>query len=114
PMMTHPLLPKLKELRLSGILETLERRAEQTHSDGLSPVEFLALLLDDEIERRRQSALIRHERDAGFDAPKRLSQFDFSAVPTLDRSVVVERATCDFITRHENWLISGPTGVGKS
>lgn len=51
-MLTPTLLPKLKELRLSGILETLERRAEEAQSADLSPVEFLALLLDDEIERR--------------------------------------------------------------
>jgi DNA replication protein DnaC len=113
-MMVHPLLPKLKELKLGGILETLEHRSEQARREGLSPIEFLALLIDDEIERRRQSSLLRREREAGFEHPKRLAQFDFTAIPTLDRGLVIEMAQCEFVTRHENWLVSGPTGVGKS
>lgn len=113
-MLNSALLPKLKELRLSGILDTLDRRAQEAQREGLAPVEFLALLLDDEIERRRQSRLLQREREAGFESPKRLSQFDFSAVPTLDRRLVIELSTCEFIARRENWLVSGPTGTGKS
>ncbi|MDQ2997093.1 MAG: IS21-like element helper ATPase IstB [Chloroflexota bacterium] len=113
-MLTHPLLPKLRELKLSGMLETLEARTQLAQETHLCPTEFLALLLDDEIERREQGRLLRQEREAGFESPKRLSQFDFSAAPTLSRSEVLERASCQFITRHENWLIYGPTGTGKS
>ncbi len=113
-MLTHPLLPKLKELRLSGMAESLEERAELARDQKLSPVEFLALLLDDEIERRARRLQERREREAGFEGMKLLSQFDFSAVPTLDRSLVLEMATCAFIQRKENWLICGPTGLGKS
>jgi DNA replication protein DnaC len=110
----HPLLPKLKQLRLSGMVESLEERAELAMEQKLSAVEFLALLLDDEIERRARHSQERREREAGFENAKLLSQFDFSAVPTLDRSLVLEMATCAFIQRKENWLICGPTGVGKS
>jgi len=113
-MLNAALLPKLKELRLSGILDTLELRAEQAQNGDLLPLEFLALLLDDEIERRRQSRQQRREKEAGFEGPKRLSQFDFSAVPTLDKRQVMEMATCGFIASHSNWLIAGPTGTGKS
>ncbi|HPT99547.1 MAG TPA: IS21-like element helper ATPase IstB [Armatimonadota bacterium] len=113
-MLSHPLLPKLKELRLGGMADSLEARAEETRTRQLSPVEFLALLLDDEIERRQQRRQAQREREAGFDPPKHLSQFDFSAIPTLDRSLVLEMSTCAFIAARENWLIHGPTGVGKS
>ena len=58
-MMTHPLLPKLRQLKLSGMLNTLELRAEQASQEDLSPLQFFALLLDDEIERREQEALSR-------------------------------------------------------
>ena len=54
------------------------------------------------------------EASAGFENVKLLSGFDFSAAPTIDRSLVLEMATCSFIERKENWLICGPTGVGKS
>lgn len=113
-MLTHPISEKLRELKLSGMLETMEARAELAEAERLTPVEFLALLIEDEIERRRQSRLARDGRAACFESPKRLSQFDFAAVPTLSRSVVLEMASCQFIRRKENWLIFGPTGVGKS
>jgi DNA replication protein DnaC len=113
-MLTHPLLPKLRELKLSGMLDTLEARTQLAQEKQLSPAEFLALLLDDEIDRREQGRLLRQEREAGFESPKRLSQFDFSAAPTVKRSEVLEMASCRFIARHENWLIYGPTGTGKS
>lgn len=113
-MLSHTLKDKLRELKLSGMAETMQARETLASEKQLSPTEFLALLLDDEIERRNQSRLLRQEKEAGFESPKRLSQFDFSAVPTLSRSVVMEMASCQFITRKENWIISGPTGVGKS
>lgn len=113
-MLSHPLLPKLKELRLSGMVDSMEERAELAREQNLSPVEFVALLIDDEIERRRQRKQARLERAAGFESMKLLSGFDFSAIPTLDRALVLEMATCSFVARHENWLVCGPTGVGKS
>jgi len=113
-MLTHPLLPKLKELRLSGMADTLEARSELTRERGLSPMEFLAMLLDDEIERRHNARIARMERAAGFERLRFLNQFDFAAIPSLDRSIVLEMASCQFIERKENWLLVGPTGVGKS
>ena len=113
-MLTHPLLPKLKELRLSGMVDTLDERAQMAQLRNLTPVDFLALLLDDEIDRRKQRKCGRLERMAGFENVKLLSQFDFSAVPGLDRTLVLDLATCQFIHKKQNWLLCGPTGVGKS
>ncbi len=113
-MLTHPLLPKLKELRLSGMLQSLEARAELAREQQLSPVEFLALLLDDELERRHQRTQARRQKEAGFEYLKTLADFDFAAVPTLDKALVLEMGTCAFLAAKENWLICGPTGVGKS
>jgi len=113
-MLTHPLLPKLKELRLSGMVDTLDERAQIAQLQNLTPVDFLALLLDDEIDRRQQRKCERLERMAGFDNVKLLSHFDFAAVPGLDRSLVLDMATCQFVQKKQNWLLCGPTGVGKS
>ncbi len=114
PGVLHPLLPKLKELKLSGMLNTLEVRAGQAVEGRLSPTEFLALLLDDELERRNQNQLKRRLLQAGCQDRKTLAHFDFGAVPTLNRSRVLELATCGFIGRRQNVLVCGPTGVGKS
>lgn len=113
-MLSHPLLPKLKTLRLSGILETLEERAQLARDEDLSPVEFFALLIDDEIDRRQRTATALKERQACFESDKRLADFDFAATPTLDKALVLEMATCRFVAEKENWLVHGPTGVGKS
>jgi len=113
-MMLHPLLPKLRRLRMSGMLHTLEARAAEAVQNQLSPVEFLALLLDDELERRDQRRLARHLAQSGCSEHKTLVRFDFSAAPGINRGFVQDLASCMFITRHENLLICGPTGVGKS
>jgi len=113
-MITHPLLPKLRRLKLSAMALTLDVRAAQATERQLTPVEFLALLLDDELERRSQSRLARHFAQSGCDNHKTLAHFDFSAAPGINRTLIQELATCAFVPRHENILICGPTGVGKS
>ena len=113
-MMLHPLLPKLRQLKLSGMAQTLDVRASQAVQQQLTPVEFLALLLDDELERRGQQRLTRQLAQSGCDDQKTLARFDFAAAPGVQRTFIQDLATCAFITRHENVLLCGPTGVGKS
>jgi DNA replication protein DnaC len=113
-MMTHPLLPKLRQLRLSGMLQTLDLRAAQAMERQLSPTEFLALLLDDELERRSQTRLALRLRQSGCDSQKTLTDFDFAAAPGVNRMLIQDLATCSFVARHENILLCGPSGVGKS
>jgi len=113
-MMTHPLLPKLRQLKLSGMLNTLDLRAEQALNEHLAPIEFFALLLDDELERRSQQRLAYRLSQSGCNAQKSLAHFDFSAVPGINRTMINDFATCAFVNRHENILLCGPTGVGKS
>ena len=113
-MLTHPLLPKLRALKLSGMLQTLELRAAQATERGLDPIAFLALLLDDELDRRQQNRLAYHLALSGCDPHKTLALFDFAAAPGVNRTVVQELATCGFVARHESVLLCGPTGVGKS
>lgn len=113
-MLSHPLLPKLRRLKLSGILDTLETRAAQAAREQLAPTEFLAILLDDELERRDQAKLARRVGEAGVDPTKTLAGFDFAAVPELNRTLVADLATAAFVPRAENVILAGPTGTGKS
>jgi DNA replication protein DnaC len=113
-MITHPLLPKLRQLKLSGMVQTLDLRATQATERQLSPLEFLALLLDDELERRSQQRLSHRLAHSGCNSLKNLTQFDFTAAPGVNRTLIQDLATCTFIARHENLLLCGPTGVGKS
>lgn len=113
-MLTHPLMPKLKALRLSGMLESLEERARTAQERSLAPLEFLALLLDDEIERRDQSRLRRRIKEAGLEEGKTLARFDFAAAPRTPKTLLADLALCRFVARAENLLFTGPAGTGKS
>jgi len=112
--LVHQLSPMLRALRLSGLLETLEVRNRQAIEQKLSFVEFLALLAQDELERRSQNKLRLRLRRGGFDAARTLEGFDFTFNPKINKAQLFDLATCQFIERHENCLIYGPCGVGKS
>jgi len=113
-MMTHPLMPKLRQLKLSAMVQTLDLRAAQAQERGLTPVEFLALLLDDELDRRNQNRMARHLAQSGCDPQKTLAHFDFAAAPGVNHTLIQELSACAFVARHDNILLCGPTGVGKS
>ena len=108
------LVPVLKRLRLSGILNTLELRAEQAIDDKLTFFEFLYRLLQDEVERRDANKLTRLIKTAKFEAHKTLEDFDFSFNPDIPREKIIELGTCSFVERQENVLLVGPAGTGKS
>ena len=108
------LVPNLKLLRLSGILDTLEVRTAQAIREQWSYEEFLTRLLQDEVERRAQKHLDLRIRRSGITATKTLETFDFHFNPTINRQQVYDLATCQFVRQHRNLLICGQTGVGKS
>jgi len=110
----HQLTPHLKQLRLSGILEILEDRNQQAVDNKWTYIEFLARLVEDEVERRAQKQLALRLRRATVNTTKSMESFDFDFNPTINRQQVMQLASCDYIRRKENVLICGPTGVGKS
>jgi len=112
--MTHQLIPFLKRLRLSGILQTLEARNQQAIDAQWTYVEFLARLLEDEVERRAQKQLALRLRRAAINTTKTLEGFDFNFNPNVNRQQVLDLATCTYINHKRNVLICGPTGVGKT
>lgn len=113
-MQATQLLPKLKSLRLSGILETLEVRTQQAIKEKCSYVEFLEKLLEDEIERRNQKQLSLRLRRSGLDSTKTLESFDFHFNPSVNRQEIYDLATAAFVERADGVWILGPSGVGKS
>lgn len=108
------LIPILKKLRLSGVLQSLDVRRSQALDDGLSHTEFLYYLLHDEVERRDGKQLDLRTRRAGFEGTKTLEDFDFTFNPAIPRAELLELGTAAWVDRHENVVLVGPTGVGKS
>ena len=113
-MSLQQLVPHLKQLRLSGILDGLDIRTEQALREQWSYLEFLTRLVQDEVERRTQKQLALRVRRGGLLAGKTLTSFDFSFNPTINRQLVHELATCTFVRQQRNVLLCGQTGVGKS
>ena len=111
--MTHQLIPFLKRLRLSGIFETLEVRNQQAIDGHWTYIEFLARLLEDEVERRAQKQLALRIRRAAINTTKTLEGFDSNFNPNINRKQVLDLATCSYIGQKRNVLICGPTGVGN-
>jgi len=108
------LIPKLKALRLSGILDTLEVRTQQALAEQWTYGDFLERLLEDEVERRGQKQLALRVRRAALNTGKTLETFDFTFNPGVNRQLIYDLATGNFIRDKRNVLLCGPTGVGKS
>jgi DNA replication protein DnaC len=106
--------PMLKQLRLSGILDSLNVRNQQAIDTKLAYIDFLSLLVQDEVARRDQRHFGQRLRKAQVNGDKTLERFDYEHSPMLNRALVAELATCRFVGEHAPVLIAGPTGTGKS
>jgi DNA replication protein DnaC len=95
--------------------EALDAALSAAEKDGLSHLEFLHRLLAGPAEARLQRALERRVRAAKFREQTTLEGFDWEFnAPGLDRRSIEHLATCDFVRRHENVILVGQTGLGKS
>lgn len=114
-MNTHEVMHALRQLRLSGMADTLETRLLYAQAERLPPLDFLSVLVSDELLRRQDRLLARRIAQAGFRDPnKTLDAFDFDFNKKQNRQLVFELATARFVERHEDALFLGPPGTGKS
>ncbi len=105
----------LRQLRVSGMAATLEPRIVQAQADHWAPLDLIASLVQDELQRRQDRLLDRRVKRAGFrDVGKTLDTFDFDFNRKLDRRLVFELVAGHFIAKHEDALFLGPPGTGKS
>jgi DNA replication protein DnaC len=112
--MNPQLLSQLRHLRLSGIVEALPVRLEQARSAPLDHVEFLELIVSDELARRSDRLFARRLKQAGIVQIKELADFDFAFNTKIPRPKLVELATARFIASHQGVLLIGPPGIGKT
>ncbi len=114
-MMTapHQLHTALRDLKLSGMLDTLDARLAQARAGDLGHLEFLQVLCEDEIARRHAKALTQRVRRARFDEPATLEEFDFSYNPKIPAGHIRDLAALGWIDRKESIILYGPVGVGK-
>jgi DNA replication protein DnaC len=112
--MKNSLQTTLRQLRLSGLAQTLDVRLQEAAGHNLSHAEFLELVLQDELVVRDERLVNRRVKAAAFREVKPLDQFDWSFNPSLPKKPVFDLATCRFIRDRRDVLLIGPPGTGKS
>ena len=104
----------LRDLKLSGMLGTLDARLAQAHAGELGHLDFLQVLCQDEISRCETMSLARRIRAARFETEATLEGFDFGASPKLPAAQIRDLAALRWLQSGESVILYGPVGAGKS
>lgn len=112
--MNATLRDQLKQLRLSGLSQSLEVRLHEAKASKLDHAEFLELILADELVVRRDRQIERRTKSAAFRDQKLLDDFDFEFNTSVKRKQIYDLAAGDFVRKHHDAILVGPPGVGKS
>jgi DNA replication protein DnaC len=113
-MFTHPTLERLRTLRLNGMADALAEQAEHPDVAALSFEERLGLLVDREASERDSRRLTSRLRQARLRQSAAIEDIDYVAARGLDKAFVRSLARCAYVTEHQNVLLVGPTGTGKT
>ncbi len=113
-MLNHPTLEKLTELRLNGMKEALVEQQDMADIDELEFEERLGLLVDRELTAREDRRLKTRLRTARLRQQAAIEDLDYRHPRGLDKSLMRDLGSCQWIRQHLNLLITGPTGVGKT
>ena len=104
----------MRAIRLTGMVENLDRRNREAIAEKLSYVEFLELIVQDELDRRRDLLIQRRVKQARFPSMKSLDDFDWSFNPKINQKLFRDLAAGGFVRKGEGVLLVGPPGTGKS
>jgi DNA replication protein DnaC len=104
----------LKQLKLPTVLREYDKVARECARDGVDHPRYLLRLVELELIDRERRVVERRIKQARFPAVKSLDTFDFTAIPSLNKMLVLELARCEFILRRENVIALGNSGTGKT
>jgi DNA replication protein DnaC len=111
----HQLQDQLKRLKMPGLSQALDLRLAEAQDQKLGHLEFLSLLIQDELANREDNMLGKRLRAAGFGVQRTFEDFDFRFnEEALPASMLRDLATCHFIAQRQNLVIGGPPGIGKT
>ena len=104
-----------RQLSCVDASDVLDTRLLQAQTEQMAPIDLVAALVNDELQRRQDRLLARRHKQARFrDADRSLDGFDFAFNKKINRALVFELATARFIDQREDVLLIGPPGTGKS
>src|ERR1035438_1607598 len=104
----------LKALKLPTFLREYDKLARQCAAEGLDHIRFLLRLAELELIDRERRMIERRIKEARFPAVKSLDSFDFTAIPSLNKTLVLELARSEYVARRENVIALGNSGTGKT
>jgi DNA replication protein DnaC len=113
-MLLHPTLEKLTTMRFTGMAAALDEQMQMEGLDDMAFEERLGILLDREQAVRETRRMKTRLRKAKLRQQGSIEDIDFRHPRGLDKSLVVRLADCQWIRKHNNLIITGSTGVGKS
>lgn len=105
---------KLKNFKLAGIALTIEERIQYANDNSLSCRQFLELILEDEENNRRDNSYKKRYSKAKLPSHKTLEEFNFNFQPSIDKKLINDASTCQFIRDKRNLIFIGNPGTGKS
>jgi DNA replication protein DnaC len=104
----------LKALKLPTFVREYDKVARQCAAEGVDHVRYLLRLAELELIDREQRLVERRIRAARFPAVKSLDSYDFTALPSLNKALVLELARCEYLARRDNVIALGNAGTGKT
>lgn len=113
-MLIHPTLDKLQRLKLFGMVKAFQEQAELPQVNSLHFEERLGLLVDREMTERENRKLATRLKNAKLKQSACIEDIDYRHARGLDKSLINQLASCQWIQGHQNVLIIGPTGTGKT
>ena len=113
-MLTHPMLDQLGQLGLSGMAQAFAELEASDETATLTHADWLGLLVDRELTHRRDKRLAARLRYARLRQQASVEDVDYRAPRGLDRALFHKLTNGEWIDAHDNLILCGPTGVGKS
>ena len=113
-MLMQPTIEKLVAMKLAGMAEALRRQLEDPEMGHLSFEDRIGLLVDQQWTWRENKALTRRLKNARLKLDAAVEDIDYRHPRRLDRPLIRSLSACGWVTQHQNILILGPTGIGKS
>lgn len=105
---------RLKEFKLSGIYNSIEERINYAKEKNLSYTELIELLLEDEANNRRDNGYKKRYAKSKIPYHKTIEDFDYNFQPSVDKRIINDCATCQFILDKRNIVFIGNPGTGKT
>ena len=104
----------MKELKLPSFLREYGKLAARCAAEGVGHPEYLLRLAELELIDRHRRMVQRRIRAARFPVVKSLDTFDFTAIPSVNKQLLMEMARCEYLQRRENVIAAGNSGAGKT